>query len=147
MAFREQEISKEVQELEDSSYEELKQCRFCDHSENPQNPRFFWGSNQVEDVNDIPCCDLEKGEELLGSAKRLVHDMDTTYSTILRLTNATKCGRKSLNRILGGVVSEENEFPWQCALLKKDNSFFGCGAVLLSCDPLIIATAAHCFVE
>lgn len=133
MAFREQEISKEVQELEDSSYEELKQCRFCDHSENLQNPRFFWGSNQVEDVNDIPCCDLEKGEELLESAKRL--------------TNATKCGRKSLNRILGGVVSEENEFPWQCALLKKDNSFFGCGAVLLSCDPLIIATAAHCFVE
>ena len=57
------------------------------------------------------------------------------------MQNATDCGRKSLNRILGGVVTQENEFPWQCALLNKDQSFFGCGAVLLSCDPLIIATA------
>ena len=53
--------------------------------------------------------------------------------------------RKRLNRILGGVVSADNEFPWHCALLKPDLSFYGCSAVLLSCDPVVIVTAAHCF--
>ena len=64
-----------------------------------------------------------------------------------RLSNATNCGRKRLNRILGGVVSGEHEFPWHCALLNPDLSFYGCSAVLLSCDPVVIVTAAHCFSQ
>ena len=32
------------------------------------------------------------------------------------------------------------------ALLRKDGGWAGCGAVLLSCDPLIVVTAAHCVV-
>ena len=63
------------------------------------------------------------------------------------MKNATRCGRKYYPRILGGVDTSENEFPWQCALLKPDMSWFGCSAVLLSCDPVIIVTAAHCFRE
>ena len=69
------------------------------------------------------------------------------YSHYSRLKNATRCGRKSYQRILGGAVTKENEFPWQCALLNSDGSFFGCSAVLLSCDPVILVTAAHCFVQ
>ena len=65
----------------------------------------------------------------------------------LRLKNATRCGRKSYQRIIGGDVTTENEFPWQCALLRPDHSFYGCSAVLLSCDPVILVTAAHCFPE
>ena len=53
------------------------------------------------------------------------------------MKNATQYGRKSLNRILGGVVTQENEFPWQCALLNKDESFWRCAPKLLSSD--------HCY--
>ena len=61
------------------------------------------------------------------------------------LTNATRCGLKGADRIVGGEAAAENEFPWMCAVLNSDNSFFTCGATLLSCDPLIVVTAAHCF--
>ena len=33
------------------------------------------------------------------------------------------------------------------AVLKADNSWDGCGALLLSCDPLIVITAAHCVIK
>ncbi|XP_023333602.1 trypsin-1 [Eurytemora carolleeae] len=86
-----------------------------------------------------------------------------------KLRNATGCGllgtppnkrqlRKALNkrkknkvknpeddtRIVGGVATYENEFPWQCSILNRDNSWYGCGASILSCDPVLIITAAHC---
>ena len=28
--------------------------------------------------------------------------------------------------------------------MKRDGSFYGCGAVLLSCQPVTVLTAAHC---
>ena len=36
------------------------------------------------------------------------------------------------------------EFPWHCALLNSRNKFYGCSATLLSCDPVVVVTAAHC---
>jgi len=102
-------------------------CRQCSEEEAGAG-RFFWATTSVEDMNDLPCCNRKERR---------------------RLANATDCGQKPYhNRILGGIVSKEHEFPWHCALLKKDGSFHGCGAVLLSCEPeVIIATAAHCFVR
>ena len=49
-----------------------------------------------------------------------------------RLASAVNCGRKgrSDTRIL-----KKNE---------KDTNWDGCGALLPSCDPLIVITAAHC---
>lgn len=47
-------------------------------------------------------------------------------------------------KIIGGELTFENEIPWQVAILKSDNSWDGCGALLLSCDPIIVITAAHC---
>jgi len=141
-ALQEIEETQESQESQEYEYAyETRQCRPCSEETEAQIPRFFWGTNQEEDMNDVPCCDLDDNDYM---------EEETTTEIIqsgLRMQNATQCGRKSLNRILGGIVTQDNEFPWQCALLKKDESFFGCGAVLLSCDPLIIATAAHCFVE
>ena len=67
-----------------------------------------------------------------------------------QLRNADNCGNlggdgdKNLTKIVNGVVVSENEIPWQLSLLKKDGSWDGCGAILLSCHPLIVITAAHC---
>ena len=47
-------------------------------------------------------------------------------------------------RVIGGNVTQENEIPWQVAMLRKTDGWHGCGAALLSCDPLIVVTAAHC---
>jgi len=32
-----------------------------------------------------------------------------------------------------------------CSILFSDHKFYGCGATILSCDPVIIVSAAHCF--
>ena len=48
-------------------------------------------------------------------------------------------------RIVGGVEASENQLPWQCMIQNNDGSFYGCGATIISCDPLIIISAAHCF--
>ena len=49
------------------------------------------------------------------------------------------------SRIVGGTWTAMGEIPWQVAILKEDFiTWDGCGGVLLSCDPVIIVTAAHC---
>ena len=67
--------------------------------------------------------------------------------SLSRLKNATECGRKGPgndNRIVGGVSVRENEIPWQVAILAQNGSWSGNNAILLSCDPVIVLTAAHC---
>lgn len=105
-------------------------CVPCDVTEEEESPRFFFNIIRQQKI----CCTDER-------------QATTPPPTGPRMKNATRCGRKSYQRILGGVVTKENEFPWQCALLKPDMSYFGCSAVLLSCDPVIIISAAHCFQE
>ena len=48
-------------------------------------------------------------------------------------------------RIVGGEDAAENQFPWQCTILKSDNTWHGGGATLISCDPVIIVSAASLF--
>merc|ERR1711936_950548 len=112
---------------EETTADVSESCRQCSDEE-ARAGRFFFATQGIEDMNDLPCCNRKERR---------------------RLANATDCGQKPYhNRILGGIISKEHEFPWHCALLKKDGSFHGCGAVLLSCEPeIIIATAAHCFVR
>ena len=45
--------------------------------------------------------------------------------------NRLKGGRGQIELFLLWSFVKEHEFPWHCALLKKDGSFHGCGAVLL----------------
>jgi len=68
-----------------------------------------------------------------------------TTTTKMKLSNETLCGHKGVNRIIGGNSTAEGEIPWQCAVLKNDGKWMGCGAVLLSCNPTIVVSAAHCF--
>merc|ERR1712106_258518 len=76
-----------------------------------------------------------------------------------RLKNATDCGRKggtapylNLNldedeKIIGGIPARENEFPWQVGVMTTNDTWRGCGAILLSCDPVIVVSAAHCLTS
>jgi len=48
-------------------------------------------------------------------------------------------------RIVGGEEATENQLPWQCMIQWSDGSYYGCGATIISCDPVIIISAAHCF--
>jgi len=63
----------------------------------------------------------------------------------LRLTNATRCGHKGRERIVGGNTTADGEIPWQCSILRGEDRWLGCGAVLISCNPTIVLSAAHCF--
>jgi len=69
---------------------------------------------------------------------------ETTTQDPTKLYNTTGCG-SSNNRIIGGEEARENEFPWMCSILYSDFEFYTCGATLLSCDPVVIVSAAHCF--
>ena len=60
------------------------------------------------------------------------------------LVNATDCGQKGGGRVVGGADAAQHEFPWHCALLNSQGKFYGCSATLLSCDPVVAVTAAHC---
>ena len=53
--------SEEFQETqatqEEYDYEyDTSQFRPCGEGRQGQNPRFFWGTSQEEDMNDVPCC-------------------------------------------------------------------------------------------
>ena len=51
--------------------------------------RFFFATQGIEDMNDLPCCNRKERR---------------------RLANATDCGQKPYhNRILGGIVSKVKE--------------------------------------
>ena len=54
------------------------------------------------------------------------------------------CGTATV-RIVGGEEATENQLPWQCMIQNNDGSFYTCGATIISCDPVIIISAAHCF--
>ena len=54
------------------------------------------------------------------------------------------CGQTT-GRIVGGDEATENQLPWQCTIYNSDDSWYGCGATIISCDPVIIISAAHCF--
>ena len=87
----------------------------------------------------------KKVENLCWSIKDLVF--------FERLMNATECGRKGGTapylhqgdtKIVGGVEALENEFPWQVAIMTENDTWRGCGAILISCDPVVVVSAAHC---
>jgi len=109
----------------------------------------------TNDRNGCIPCTREEQNVHLGSSSRNWGGLFTTPTTTTtqtpcctttgqKLTNATGCGQAT-TRIVGGQDATENQFPWQCMIQKSDGSFYGCGATIISCDPVIIISAAHCF--
>ena len=71
---REQELEK-IEDPGETVYEYVydygtRQCRPCEK----ERPRFFFGTNQEEDMNDVPCCSDDKvdyvEEETFAEQKR-----------------------------------------------------------------------------
>merc|ERR1719228_683961 len=108
---------------------------------------------QQEESN---CVDCSRGQTRFFFVNNCCTDTTKIDSSQKqRMMNATDCGRKggthpyihqdvTDTKVVRGVEAEENEFPWQVAILRTNNTWAGCGAILLSCDPVIVVSAAHC---
>ncbi|KAK7066899.1 hypothetical protein SK128_027104 [Halocaridina rubra] len=67
----------------------------------------------------------------------------TTTTTISINPRSCECGRKNpITRIVGGVQTTVNEYPWQVGLVQPGNSQPFCGGSIISDE--YILTAAHC---
>ena len=69
---------------------------------------------------------------------------DVNDAVLLRIFLILGCGQLN-TRIVGGEAATENQFPWTCGILTSDNKFYGCGATIINCNPVVIVSAAHCF--
>jgi len=123
-----------------------KQCIPCKRSEEERSRGSIWNQmyrDTFEDMSESksPRFDLP----IIINCCETTTTTTSAPATASRLKNATDCGIKGANRIVGGEEAAENEFPWMCAVLNSDDTFYTCGATLISCDPPILVSAAHCF--
>ena len=89
------------------------------------------------------CCDMAE-DTSSGKLTNATSNILFEYLSYTMLNTFTQeCG-VSNTRIVGGQDATENQFPWQCGILDSDDYFYGCGATIISCDPVIIVSAAHC---
>merc|ERR1719348_2637819 len=66
----------------------------------------------------------------------------TTASGVTTSSNMEKCNcgiPNRSNRIVGGVETETNEYPWQVALVSSGGSRPFCGGTLISCSHVLTA--------
>merc|ERR1711936_276288 len=104
-------------------------CRPCGRSlrsDTDSEYEKFSRNNSARFLFSLPCCESNQ-KMLQNQANCGVADPDIN------------------NRVVGGQAASENQLPWQCGIMHPDNTFTGCAATLINCDPAILVTAAHCF--
>jgi len=110
-------------------------------------------TDEVRQEEEPECDDCSRGEARFFLGRRCCVEEEKRPDTRRRLMNATECGRKGGSapylhqgdtKIVGGVEALENEFPWQVAIMTENDTWRGCGAILISCDPVVVVSAAHC---
>merc|ERR1719474_1371445 len=70
----------------------------------------------------------------------------TTAAPFSHLNDSCNCGIPNRsNRIIGGVETEANEYPWQVAIVSSTGYYPFCGGTLIS--NIHVLTAAHCTDE
>jgi len=66
----------------------------------------------------------------------------STAASTTAAPGSCSCGQAGSNRIVGGVETEQHEYPWQVALVSASGSHPFCGGTLISSRHVL--TAAHC---
>ena len=115
--------------------------------------RYFWSA---------PNCG-RRGASLRRKLREelLLQDPETNTTSTEVEVRIVKNGKNPF-RVVAGEATAASEIPWQVmyyfllilfhkrkyigqvGLLKSDLKWDGCGGLLLSCDPVVIVTAAHC---
>ena len=141
-----------------------KQCVPCNKNEEERSRGSIWNQMYGDNFEKISesksprfnlpvvtiCCETTTTAEPTNGmgTRRLQNATGATPIEKIRIKQniLADCGIKGVIRIVGGEDAAENEFPWMCAVLDSDDYFDFCGATLISCDPPIIVSAAHCCV-
>ena len=78
-----------------------------------------------------------------GSTTTTVTNSPGSTTTTTEVSSSCKCGIPNRsNRIVGGVQTEVNEYPWQVGLVRPNGRSPFCGGTLIS--DRHVMTAAHC---
>jgi len=78
-----------------------------------------------------------------GSETTTASSSNTTVAPVTAAPGSCLCGQKGSGmRIVGGVETEANEYPWQVALVSAGGSHPWCGGSLITSQHVL--TAAHC---
>ncbi|KAJ8673962.1 hypothetical protein QAD02_005224 [Eretmocerus hayati] len=127
--------------------EPLVCCPIRNTNNNANNPN----NNPVHGNHDTPTqTETNAGQGLLEinrpNIDRNRPSQDTSHLPYVSNLLPTDCGRDLSNRIVGGNVTELDEFPWMALLeyRKPNGKTTACGAALIS--RRYVLTAAHCLV-
>ena len=102
----------------------------------------------------------------LKQEKLLQEQEDLNVTSSAKEERIIKNGKNPF-RVIAGEATAASEIPWQVwyidiwessstndivtidqvGLLRSDLTWDGCGGLLLSCDPVVVVTAAHCVVQ
>jgi len=111
-----------------------------DRSETFKGFNITWESRKLDSTCD-PCSNCNGEQSKCETSSGCTYDAS---NGICSPDNDCKCGlAKRSTRIVGGEVTEVNEYPWQVGIVTARSSFVWCGGSLVS--NRWILSAAHCF--
>jgi len=109
----------------------------------------WMATNCPKACNKCPCTNQYSQCDAWASSgyctRYYVNFMQTYCKKACNVCSSCKCGQanrgNSNNKIVGGVDTEKNEYPWQVLLIDQNSRLF-CGGSIISKKEIL--TAAHC---